>query len=273
MEEEYRMQKSHTDLHNGMGNVQGLGSGSQRDGDADTDTVIHEDGTVVRKGVVESPMLNRSGTGGLMADDDASTRAVHSPQESRGSDGQLGVLGSIPIIRVSTESDIERELAAATREVDGDVENGAGKENGENGHGHEVTSPTLERPVVAAAVVADQDAAESLGTGQDAFSFTNKRLCERWLDNLFMVLYEVRQFVPTHNVEPSVLCRTFEYGPSFVLKSPISRPNTSRTVRRVWNGKFWAIWACDCITRKKPRRRISGVSRRRGTRKGHGRNC
>lgn len=202
------MQKSHADLQSTTGSAHGLGSGS-RDGDM----VIHEDGTVVRKGVVESPMLNTSGqggTGGGMADDDASTRAVHSPQESRGSDGQLTVSGSIPIIRVSTESDIERELAAAANgEVHEQVQNeqngATGNENGENGHGHEVTSPTLERPVVAAAVVADQESAESPRAGQDVFSFTNKRLCERWLDNLFMVLYEVRLSPARHCVELNVL--------------------------------------------------------------------
>lgn len=38
-----------------------------------------------------------------------------------------------------------------------------------------------------------------------AASFTNKRLCERWLDNLFMVLYEVRQNV--HKVSGNVSLR------------------------------------------------------------------
>ena len=159
------MQKSQADLHNATG----------RHGDGDV--VIHEDGTVMTR---ESPTLNTSGKG---ADDDASTRGVHSPQESGTSEGQLGVMSGIPIIRVSTESEIERELAAAANGgLVEDEQHEAEKENG-------VTSPTLERPVVAAA--ADEDAAEGSKEGQDAFSFTNKRLCERWLDNLFMVLYEV----------------------------------------------------------------------------------
>ncbi|KAG9311813.1 chaps family protein, partial [Chiua virens] len=53
-----------------------------------------------------------------------------------------------------------------------------------------VTSPPLEKPGMAAAAVVDQETSESQRSGQDSFSFTNKRLCERWLDNLFMVLYE-----------------------------------------------------------------------------------
>ncbi|KAN0085746.1 ChAPs (Chs5p-Arf1p-binding proteins) domain containing protein [Tylopilus felleus] len=167
MEEEYRMQKSHGDLHSATAS----GFGLQGD-----DVVIHEDGTVGR-----SPGLSaRSG-----ADDDASTRGVHSPQDSGLSEGQFGMSGSIPIIKVSTESDIERELAAAANgETVGDA---TGKENG---HEDGVTSPTLERPVVAAAAATDQETVETPRTPQDAFSFTNKRLCERWLDNLFMVLYE-----------------------------------------------------------------------------------
>ncbi|KAF8555507.1 chaps-domain-containing protein [Imleria badia] len=168
MEEEYRMQKSHADLYSA---TQGDGEGGH--------VVIHEDGTVARASTLSA--------GG--ADDDASTRGVHSPQESGASEGFAGPSG-IPIIKVSTESDIERELAAAANgETVGEGQNG--DENGD-GDAHEVTSPTLERPVVAAAAVAgaDQDAPDTPRTGQDAFSFTNKRLCERWLDNLFMVLYE-----------------------------------------------------------------------------------
>lgn len=182
MEEEYRMQKSHADLHSASGSGHGLGSRAQGE---EGEVVIHEDGTVVTR--------KRDSPSGRGADDDASTRAVHSPQESGTSEGQLGVMGGIPIIRVSTESEIERELAAAANGqlVDGGDGEGEGEHDGEgtvgkeNGHGHGVASP---RPVAAA----DEDAAESPRGGQDAFSFTNKRLCERWLDNLFMVLYEVR---------------------------------------------------------------------------------
>ena len=41
-----------------------------------------------------------------------------------------------------------------------------------------------------AAETQDGDGGQS--PSQEPFSFSNKRLCERWLDNLFMVLYEVR---------------------------------------------------------------------------------
>lgn len=74
---------------------------------------------------------------------------------------------------------------------DGLVNGQNGKENGE----HALKSPPA-MPVVAAQVATpDQEGATEpakAGTELDAFSFTNKRLCERWLDNLFMVSYEVR---------------------------------------------------------------------------------
>lgn len=62
----------------------------------------------------------------------------------------------------------------------------------------EFKGPELERPTQAA----NEDKNESQSPNNDeqskdptlrkdyAFSFNNKRLCERWLDNLFMVLYE-----------------------------------------------------------------------------------
>ncbi|KAI8137481.1 Chs5p-Arf1p-binding proteins-domain-containing protein [Fennellomyces sp. T-0311] len=48
---------------------------------------------------------------------------------------------------------------------------------------------SLERPQQAAEEA--KDSTEAPSSAQDSsFSFGNKRLCERWLDNLFMVLYE-----------------------------------------------------------------------------------
>lgn len=136
---------------------------------------------------------------------------------------------SIPIIKISTDSDHERERAnlrqyaseSIIEETDqetasGAAGNGAGASEAANGDASvvEITPPPLERPAQAGthsrtdsltantAAMADAvDAAASqsphfdndspLGTsGTATFSFTNKRLCERWLDNLFMVLYE-----------------------------------------------------------------------------------
>jgi len=51
---------------------------------------------------------------------------------------------------------------------------------------------TLEKPVQAAAAEPGEEVPASPvpTSSTEPFSFSNKRLCERWLDNLFMVLYE-----------------------------------------------------------------------------------
>ncbi|KAI6007872.1 Chs5p-Arf1p-binding proteins-domain-containing protein [Pisolithus marmoratus] len=167
MEEEYRMQKFQADVQNTALKQQMRQEAAS--------TVIHEDGTISR--------LSESAT--LTADDDASIKGVRGSGGSKASelDGNVeeavSPSDSIPIIRVSTESDIERELA----------ESGRTTPNGKDTDGATsvITSPIVERPLTAAA---NEKAESSPTTPQEAFSFTNKRLCERWLDNLFMVLYE-----------------------------------------------------------------------------------
>ncbi|KAE9393068.1 chaps-domain-containing protein [Gymnopus androsaceus JB14] len=108
--------------------------------------------------------------------------------------------GSIPTIRISTESDRDFDedgnpTTGATKDANGDA-----KTNGFDGS-RDISG--LEKPALAAAGAEedkDKDAQEASSPmtqsqgagqeGQESFSFSNKRLCERWLDNLFMVLYE-----------------------------------------------------------------------------------
>lgn len=188
MEEEYRAQKAAAATTASTENLNGDGQ------------VIMEDGTVV------GPSIN-----GKSADDDASIRAMQSPRDNKplpssgpgsvASVGKLEAPSQVPIIRVSSESDRSHE------HVDGDDEhkaNGAASSDAESESGQEITvgqtaAQGLEKP---SAVAANDEEPENTGRtsprpnqeskGQsDAFSFSNKRLCERWLDNLFMVLYEV----------------------------------------------------------------------------------
>ena len=72
-------------------------------------------------------------------------------------------------------------------------ENGAVQKNGIQKH-------DLERPVQAAGEGGQNVNEASPAPAQEPFSFSNKRLCERWLDNLFMVLYEVgcSHFLPSY---------------------------------------------------------------------------
>lgn len=179
MEEEYRMQKAQSEAQTNA-----------------STTVIHEDGSVTH------------GEGSTLAakdaDDDASTKGVrsaaatpsHSPKESVPNGGAAAdadvdaVTNGIPTIRISTESNRERAKQEPDA-ADAEAETNGAAENGQvDAAGH-----ALEKPVQAAGGEdnqADATGGQGAHTPQEAFSFTNKRLCERWLDNLFMVLYEVR---------------------------------------------------------------------------------
>jgi tetratricopeptide (TPR) repeat protein len=164
MEEEYRMQKAQADIQ------KVVTSNGARDVNK-SDTVIHEDGSVTAGSAT-------------LADDDASTRGMSSPLSESESKPEIenGLnVSAIPIIRVSSESDTEREIAESTR-------NGIAEQD-EATESASVQSMTLEKPMQAAAGE-EPEPSQSSNSNQEAFSFTNKRLCERWLDNLFMVLYE-----------------------------------------------------------------------------------
>ncbi|KAF9788356.1 chaps-domain-containing protein [Thelephora terrestris] len=190
MEEEYRLQKTHNDHHP---------HGRQ---DSVPQSVIHEDGSVLpskQQQNSQATTLAADANGG--ADDDASVRAVKESPTHKSPQASLAA-NDIPTIRISTESDGDREREAAAKEEgqqDGQEENkedgtetseeeGSTKANGTT----PVVHDTLEKPVQAAAdnSSAAEDAPATPTTTTDAFSFSNKRLCERWLDNLFMVLYE-----------------------------------------------------------------------------------
>ncbi|KAG7097852.1 hypothetical protein E1B28_005167 [Marasmius oreades] len=177
MEEEYRMQKA-------QGDVAKAG-------------VIHEDG------MIRAPMA----PDGL--DDNASTRGmVSSPgspantkSNSIGDGKGLTADPPIPVIRISTESDREREEAVEAEENGGLNGDAKGKAKGfkfDVGEDGNSDQTVLERPAQAAAGE-EEDVINEPGeyvshkqsqSSPEAFSFSNKRLCERWLDNLFMVLYE-----------------------------------------------------------------------------------
>ena len=153
---------------------------AQTEAQGSTSSIIHEDGSVTLEG--ESSTLAPKD-----ADDDASTKGVRSTAGSPKEDADVeAVTNGIPTIRISTESN--RERAKTDAENDDSLTNGA-KESGRS----EVPSNALEKPVQAAGGDGNQDETTTQAglAQQEAFSFSNKRLCERWLDNLFMVLYEV----------------------------------------------------------------------------------
>ncbi|KAF8067804.1 Chs5p-Arf1p-binding proteins-domain-containing protein [Lyophyllum atratum] len=166
MEEEYRMQKAQGDFNQVPATPNGDAGNEEVDAGR---VVIHEDGTVAS---ISSP------------DDKSSTRGMMSTKSSMDASANGSTLdAAIPMIRVSTESDREREeeqdiSRAVTPKIkvngEADIESGV---------------EPLEKPVQAAAGEGEQVEGEpSSPSTQEPFSFSNKRLCERWLDNLFMDL-------------------------------------------------------------------------------------
>jgi len=197
MEEEYRMQKVQNEPHG-------------RQDSTSSQSVIHEDGSVLpskHQSASQAATLVADANGG--ADDDASVRAVKESPTHKSRQASLAV-ADIPTIRISTESDGDREREAAVREAAEEAEQrseirGEEKEEEDTEESEDedltkvngakpVVHDTLEKPIQAAAdnFSGTEDTSATPTTTTDPFSFSNKRLCERWLDNLFMVLYEVR---------------------------------------------------------------------------------
>lgn len=194
------------------------------------------------------------------ADDDASTKALHSETPANAaapvSTDNLPTPPSpaIPTIKVSTESDGERERDAIAAFED----SAEGKASVSGGEVPGVEKPqTVHGDPEETPATTTTGAPETSASGVNApGSFSNKRLCERWLDNLFMVLYEVRSLLPcplssADHYPP--LDRTFVSTPSGELRSPISRRNTSPTARREPSGRSWASSPSGCTTRRRRR--------------------
>lgn len=155
MEEEYRMQKAQADI-----------TAVSRE-----ETLADDDAST--KGVLTSPSENREYS--------PTSSAVQSPTQTHVGDAE----SVIPTIRISTESAREESLRAEKAAA-------SAKANGlENANGDPPVEG-LQQPAQAAAGDGDGENKDATPkSGQESFSFSNKRLCERWLDNLFMVLYEV----------------------------------------------------------------------------------
>lgn len=181
MEEEYRMQKTGGPEPNGV--------------DPDTPAINGPEGE---------------------DDDNASTKGLHSARPSVNADqthpaiadlkdqedrGRMSVPQSpIPTIKVSSESDGERErLVAAgvlSEKLQAEAESAEQNSIAEEGDGAEPLTSDLQRDAAGvekpANAAADEDTPASATSNAHAhsaanLSFSNKRLCERWLDNLFMV--------------------------------------------------------------------------------------
>jgi hypothetical protein len=135
-------------------------------------------------------------------DDKASIKALHEIEPPLDSaQGHMSVPNSpIPTIKVSSESDGERDRLRAEGILP--HENDAAPEtNGE--HEEEDLPPKETKPLERPSAVTTKSevgpnhaqqppdsAATYSSEGDSTLPFSNKRLCERWLDNLFMVCFE-----------------------------------------------------------------------------------
>ena len=150
------------------------------------------------RGSVDASALVSNGTPAA-ADDDASTRGVRSPANGidtpasnespapsavKSAELEVPTPHDIPTIRISSESDREREHVIAHAELESKLQKEVVEEIPEEDEtpssADSVTAPPLEKPQLAQAP-AEGDANGHEEDEPEAFSFSNKRLCERWL--------------------------------------------------------------------------------------------
>ncbi|WWD02301.1 hypothetical protein V865_000340 [Kwoniella europaea PYCC6329] len=128
---------------------------------------------------------------GFTADEDASTTGVRGGSSAGG--GEPNTPSDIPTIRISTES---------TRTPNGTTFQHQKKESQSQPMDTVLEKPEMaqvnDEPNSPIGMKADdvseegeeEEDGDGNGTNQPPSAFANKRLCERWLDNLFLVLYE-----------------------------------------------------------------------------------
>ncbi|KAJ3824664.1 Chs5p-Arf1p-binding proteins-domain-containing protein [Lentinula raphanica] len=230
MEEEYRMQKAHGDISAATNGASGSGKVIHEDGTVRNSMISSSDSTTLgesldddddasTRGMVSPHSHHESGSlddgngnGGVNGDAVSSSKTkIGLGLDPSGGASMNSLSSPIPTIRISTESDRDFDEdgnaaeAPSKGNVNGEAPAPATTTNG-FAESRDVSELGLEKPAQAAAGAEDggaagdntekdslHDSASSSAQAQpgaEAFSFSNKRLCERWLDNLFMVLYE-----------------------------------------------------------------------------------
>jgi Chs5-Arf1p-binding protein BUD7/BCH1 len=119
-------------------------------------------------------------------DDQVSIRGIKSPSPTaqpvsiadvNGNDS--APVSAVPTIRISTDSSQEND----SKEEENGQEKSANHDKDDTGESELESKDIVDRR---------KEKGKAKEVVQESLSFSNKRLCERWLDNLFMVLYEVR---------------------------------------------------------------------------------
>lgn len=198
MEEEYRMQKQMQDVpHMLEGGEAGVNGDSGADDNASTHALRSSmtESTRPQSPAGPSPSKTRSQTNGSISPADDPQRQLQRSPEPPSS--------PIPEIRISEHD----EDATPEHEEESHVEKSSmngpapGVEKPATSHvseAHDARADEIAKEAGGANAQSQNDAAKSATSVQEArqsgpsrSSLMNKRLCERWLDNLFMVLYEV----------------------------------------------------------------------------------
>lgn len=160
----------------------------------------------------------RNGGGAGEDDENASTRAIHSPDSedgisraatptimvsnhdeeaangeskaegaegTEGTEGAGGAEGEVDAKKAEDTTATEDSAKASATEKEGDKASKRTSTDLAAAEKKKVAHPALERPEQLA-----HDSTADETEGFEGSAFSNKRLCERWLDNLFLVLYE-----------------------------------------------------------------------------------
>ncbi|ODN98284.1 ChAPs family protein [Cryptococcus wingfieldii CBS 7118] len=130
--------------------------------------------------------------GGVAEGDlNSSTRGVKGTS-SVASESETATPTEIPTIRISTESSRTPNVSHARTPSQLSPTKEEESEDANSDDAAEMDEPSLEKPETAQANEESHAPLGLKGEGEAPASspFSNKRLCERWLDNLFIVLYE-----------------------------------------------------------------------------------
>ncbi|WVQ80068.1 hypothetical protein IAT38_002169 [Cryptococcus sp. DSM 104549] len=132
--------------------------------------------------------------------DAASLRGLRQSSDGTSTQGGRGgetTPSNIPTIRISSESMRTPNTAsfangdAAAKAQEGTIAEAANEDSETETEGEKAENPVLEKPQMTQATEEPHSPLAMKGEGEETVSaFSNKRLCERWLDNLFLVLYE-----------------------------------------------------------------------------------
>lgn len=146
----------------------------------------------------------------------------------------------------------------------------AGEEGGDEEvlpNGGTPPPPPLERPQPSQAPSDSGAEQDDESEEEEGDAFSSKRLCERWLDNLFMVLYEDlrvytiwRAEISHFKTQRAWLVLSLPRQQNCADSAALTHPQTCRTARRAPNGRSSVTSPSGCTTRRRPRTPTSDAS-------------